>query len=174
MGIAGDISSQCANESWEFSFAGASLGTRLDITKGASFAINNRFDVANLDQSVLNGQKSAIEKITINEYHQPGQEGFLYAFLEGDSAFSFDQLAHLSCAPQVDQFGFPGFLFHPGSLKSPGSSQTRWNKRTKLRSATNSGAAESQSAQSRRGARDRAWDTQDYASGPRDQMPWAG
>jgi hypothetical protein len=102
------------------------------------------------------------------------QENFPYAFLEVDSAFSFDQLAHLSCAQQVDQFAFPDFLFHPGSLKSPGSSQTQWSKRAKLRSATNSEAAESQSAQSRRGARDRAWDTQDYASGPRDQMPWAG
>jgi hypothetical protein len=130
--------------------------------------------MGHLNWSVLNGQKSAIENITINEYYQLGQEGFPYAFLEGDSAFSFDQLAHLSCAPQVDQFGFPGFLFHPSSLKSSGSSQTRWRKRAKLRSATNSGGAESQSAQSRQGTRDRAWDAQDYASGPRDKMPWPG
>ena len=57
--IAGNISSQSANESWEFSFGGASLGTQVDISKGASFASNKRFDVMFLARSVLNGLKSA-------------------------------------------------------------------------------------------------------------------
>jgi hypothetical protein len=71
--IAVITSSQSANESWEFSFAGASLGTHVDIRDGVSFASNNRFDVMFLARSVLNGLKSAIEHITINEDHRPGQ-----------------------------------------------------------------------------------------------------
>jgi len=77
-----------------------------------------------LVRSVLNGLKSAIERITINEDHQLNYEGFPYVFSEVDFAFSFDRIDHLQYSRQVDQVGLFGRLFRRRSYQSSGSSQT--------------------------------------------------
>src|SRR5262249_52269302 len=95
--------------------------------------------------SVLDGLKSSTEQITINKDYELGYEVFPYAYLEVDSAFSFDQLDHLQCSYQMDQVGLSGCLFRRCSLQSSYSSQTRWRERAKPPYATDSRAGKSQS-----------------------------
>jgi hypothetical protein len=60
----------------------------------------------------------------IDEDHQPGQEGFPYAFFEVGFVFSFEQLALSQSACQVDQAGILGSLIRRRSQQCSGSSQT--------------------------------------------------